>query len=778
MFDTQELSANLSLPLTVESEPITLNDTDEVIVASDAGTFSCCDVWFNVASGWVPRVTVRLYARLGAARVLVRQVGLANAPVTIGADSSRSGIAISLRGTPCNAFEVTCQASAGVALDNGLFYLQAWHSTVEPSSSGGAEVPETPVSVPLVAATMVGRNETTGELTEIATDAAGRIMVASPLFDVVDKDRLDDATSNATPDTLALRDGAAGTKLASLTLNTSGTDRATLTADAAFRARALDGASAFAIDWEARATSGKGKATTLSGQKGNGDSGGTVTIAGGEGSTPGTHLAGDIVLDLGAPVSNASAKLQINASSSQIATIEQLAAANHRFSFGAGGGAGAGGTLDGTFINIESRSSHVALVSNQDIYIGHSGGRAIYHRELNNVVLTETLDADGATSFLFDAGPTSVDLKQAKKTGTGISPSANFSVLAQDGRNVASGTNNTGGSVVLGAGLVGTGGTGGTGADGKISLRSGASDILLDIQKDPAGSNAVLGTVGSSRAGLGLLATGSNQRIYLRAGQNGDIALESDTIKIRDRSASERALLSVGSAFDLQVDASCSTVSIGQTTRSGNGANAGSPIKLTAQDGQNVAAGTNNSGGNIELVAGAKGAGGSGGANGSVILSSGSGVRLRAEESHVKALPASGGSFIRNWGTASAAALAEQPHATLQTTTTSAGTLWSFTPTANRVVFVEVVVVAFNTTNSTGAAYMLRGCFRYVSGALSTIGSVVNSEFSAEGNAGMNATISTSGTSIIVSVNGPGAGAGGPSTIRWEAYPTVFYAQA
>lgn len=217
MFETQELAADLGLPLTVESEAITLGGTSEVVVASEAGTYSCADVWFNVASSWIPRVTVRLYARLGASRVLVRQVTLSAAPTTTGGDGSLSGIAISLRGRPCTAFEVTCQATAGAVLTGGLFYLQAWHSHAEPSTSGGADVPETPTAVPMLAAAMVARNESTGDLTEVATDSLGRLIVTSPFFDSIDKQRLEDATADAATGALALRDSGGGSKFTSVT---------------------------------------------------------------------------------------------------------------------------------------------------------------------------------------------------------------------------------------------------------------------------------------------------------------------------------------------------------------------------------------------------------------------------------------------------------------------------------------------------------------------------------------------------------------------------------
>lgn len=67
-------------------------------------------------------------------------------------------------------------------------------------------------------------------------------------------------------------------------------------------------------------------------------------------------------------------------------------------------------------------------------------------------------------------------------------------------------------------------------------------------------------------------------------------------------------------------DADSTSVTHTHTKKSGNGASAGAFLSLGAQDGQNVAAGTNNPGGSIRLIPGAVGAGGSGGVDGSLAL--------------------------------------------------------------------------------------------------------------------------------------------------------------
>lgn len=73
------------------------------------------------------------------------------------------------------------------------------------------------------------------------------------------------------------------------------------------------------------------------------------------------------------------------------------------------------------------------------------------------------------------------------------------------------------------------------------------------------------------------------------------------------------------------------TPAISQTKRSGTGANDGTALAISAQQGQDVAGGTNNDGGNLELASGAVGTGGTGGTNGDLVLKTGSTPRLTLE---------------------------------------------------------------------------------------------------------------------------------------------------
>jgi hypothetical protein len=169
---------NSDQPATIDSGAIALSAASEVLVAGHAGAVSACDVWFNVPADWEDRVSLRVYARLGASRVLVRQVALARVGGTAGPGGTLSGLAMSIRGRPCNGFEVTAVATAGPSLSNGRFFLQVWHAAVEPSTSGGGPIPEVPTAVPMVAATLLAV-DSTGALRQVRADSNGRLLAGT-----------------------------------------------------------------------------------------------------------------------------------------------------------------------------------------------------------------------------------------------------------------------------------------------------------------------------------------------------------------------------------------------------------------------------------------------------------------------------------------------------------------------------------------------------------------------------------------------------------------------
>lgn len=99
------------------------------------------------------------------------------------------------------------------------------------------------------------------------------------------------------------------------------------------------------------------------------------------------------------------------------------------------------------------------------------------------------------------------------------------------------------------------------------------------------------------------------------------VSVSGGTFELKDSGQSSRGKWAVGSSsITFTADASVTTYSFVQNKRSGNGANAGTTLKIRAQDGQNVAAGTNNNGGKLVLGSGGAGTGGSGGAGGDIEL--------------------------------------------------------------------------------------------------------------------------------------------------------------
>lgn len=159
----------LEFPSENESGPVSLEDTEEKLVVSAIGSISSFDVWMHVHRDWLTRVYLRAYGRVGLARVLLQEVVLHDVPATDDEGTHVAGIAISLRGQPMRAVEVTVQAVPGDPLSEGLFYLQAWHdqSPMAGAGHGDAGAPR-----PSFAARLVGKTES-GEPKEVAVTSDG-----------------------------------------------------------------------------------------------------------------------------------------------------------------------------------------------------------------------------------------------------------------------------------------------------------------------------------------------------------------------------------------------------------------------------------------------------------------------------------------------------------------------------------------------------------------------------------------------------------------------------
>jgi hypothetical protein len=107
-----------------DSGAIGLTSDAETTVLETVGEVSSADVWFVTPVAWPEQVIVRLYARLGAMRVLLGTLLLRDAR-GLEDGGNVSGLALSVRGRPCTGFELTLQRlPGGPSLENGRFVLQ------------------------------------------------------------------------------------------------------------------------------------------------------------------------------------------------------------------------------------------------------------------------------------------------------------------------------------------------------------------------------------------------------------------------------------------------------------------------------------------------------------------------------------------------------------------------------------------------------------------------------------------------------------------------------
>jgi hypothetical protein len=130
----------------------------------------------------------------------------------------------------------------------------------------------------------------------------------------------------------------------------------------------------------------------------------------------------------------------------------------------------------------------------------------------------------------------------------------------------------------------------------------------------------------SGPAGDDLALTAAGQICTVSA---SEIDLGADAVRVSDATLTTRLTIGTLPGALLTWASSITSVVDSITKRAGTGANVGAARSIAAQDGQNVAAGTNNNGGNLVLRSGAVGTGGSGGTNGSVTIGTGALDRIQ-----------------------------------------------------------------------------------------------------------------------------------------------------
>lgn len=178
---------------------------------------------------------------------------------------------------------------------------------------------------------------------------------------------------------------------------------------------------------------------------------------------------------------------------------------------------------------------------------------------------------------------------QTQLPGNGATAGQTFTIVGQKGQNQNGvNANNNGGPVVVQGGLAGTGGSGAAGSSGQVTVKSN-------------GANGVVGLEATDAAGI----------VYAKA----------PSFVLYDATGVATATWTLASAGATSLAfGALATLTITQTKRTGNGANAGAILSVTAQQGQNVSGGTNNNGGDAQISGGAVGTGGSAGLAGRVKL--------------------------------------------------------------------------------------------------------------------------------------------------------------
>lgn len=192
-----------------------------------------------------------------------------------------------------------------------------------------------------------------------------------------------------------------------------------------------------ALIQEQRATAGAGSGATLRAQRGNGSNiGGTLTIGGGDGGTPGTDQAGSTDVQLGALVSNISAKMRFITVGTEQGYIQKTAF-EMLFNSTSGLNLFAGGA-----VNLRS--------SSQIIFDVGSSTQVTWRGDSLNTSRIDLMPHNGAASETWAQGITSFTQTIAQKTGD--NPAASTNIAGQPASAAGTGANLNGGEVNLVAG--------------------------------------------------------------------------------------------------------------------------------------------------------------------------------------------------------------------------------------------------------------------------------------------------------------------------------------
>ncbi len=129
MLGAVDLVQPAAAPQLFESETVNMLSSDPAkVVVSAIGSYSCAEVYISRPAGTSIDHHVRVFGRVGDARVLLAEVLAGELTYTV-EDTREGAIALSVRGRPCSAFEVEC-APKSENFSGIQVFLQAWHADV------------------------------------------------------------------------------------------------------------------------------------------------------------------------------------------------------------------------------------------------------------------------------------------------------------------------------------------------------------------------------------------------------------------------------------------------------------------------------------------------------------------------------------------------------------------------------------------------------------------------------------------------------------------------
>jgi hypothetical protein len=262
-----------------------------------------------------------------------------------------------------------------------------------------------------------------------------------------------------------------------LTMKQAGATILTHTHDTTTTSHVYD-AAVGAVSWGwTQDASAAGGTWTWEGQRGaSGFVGGDLVFVTGKGGIAGTNLAGNFTVRLGQGVSNVTGEFRLTTHDTTFATHKMVAGPTYQILSAAAATSG---------MQINTTAGALAFEAAASVTVRANGGALDFVSSTSTLnkygasvalAIVETFAPTGAHTVAHQSTTTSVTDSITQRAGTGANAGAPRTLSAQDGQNVAGGTNNSGGSVTIASGAAGTGGS--NGAPGDVIVKTGATSRL------------------------------------------------------------------------------------------------------------------------------------------------------------------------------------------------------------------------------------------------------------------------------------------------------------